>query len=44
MSDKKSGLQETIALVVSAAIVLGSIIYWIIQIDGAMEMLKLAYG
>jgi hypothetical protein len=44
MSDKNSGLQETIALVVSAAIVLGSIVYWIVQIDGVMEMMKLANG
>jgi hypothetical protein len=45
MSDKKTfGTRETIATVVSAAIVLTILVYWIIQIDGVMDMLKLANG
>ena len=44
MSDKQSKLQETIAAVVSGAIVLGAIIYWIVQISGVMEMMRLANG
>ena len=36
--------REKIAAVVSGAIILGAIIYWIVQIIGVMEILKLAYG
>ncbi len=43
-TDKKFGTQETVAAVVSAAIVLTAVVYWIVQIKGVMEMLKLAYG
>jgi hypothetical protein len=39
----KSSLLETIAIVVSASIVLTAIVYWIVQIEGAREMLKQAY-
>jgi len=35
---------ELIATVVSCAIVLGSICYWLIQIEGVQAMLKLADG
>jgi hypothetical protein len=40
--EKTTGLQEKIAAVVSAAIVLTLIVYWIVQIDGVMDMMKLA--
>jgi hypothetical protein len=40
----KTSTREKIAIVVSAAIVVSSIIYWIIQIAGVMEELKKAYG
>jgi hypothetical protein len=36
--------REKIALAVSAAIVLGSIISWVMQIGDVMETLKAAYG
>jgi type II secretory pathway component PulM len=36
--------REKIALAVSAAIVLGSIIYWVMQISDVMDTLKTAYG
>jgi hypothetical protein len=39
----KASTLEKIAIAVSAAIVLSGIIYWIIQIEGAREMLKQAY-
>jgi hypothetical protein len=37
-------IRERIALVVSSAIVLVSTCYWIAQIVGVIEMLRLAYG
>lgn len=40
----KMSTQEKVALSVSAVIVVATIIYWITQIAGAYEMLKLAYG
>jgi hypothetical protein len=36
--------REKIALAVSAAIVLGSIVYWLMQVGDVMETLKAAYG
>ena len=36
--------REKIALTVGAAILVVSVIYWVNQILGVMEMLKLAYG
>jgi len=36
--------QEKVALSVSAVIVVTTVVYWIMQIAGAYEMLKLAYG
>ena len=38
------GTREEIAVAVSAAIVLASIIYWAVQISGVIETLRLAYG
>ena len=38
------GLQEKIALAVSGAIVLGSAIYWLLQVVDVIETLKMAYG
>jgi hypothetical protein len=37
-------IREKIALGVSAVIVVASIVYWISQVVGALEMLRLAYG
>ena len=37
-------MQEMIAVGVSAAILLASVIYWIVQIGDVIETLKLAYG
>ena len=36
--------REKVAAAVSAAILLAAIVYWVIQIMGVMEALKLAYG
>jgi hypothetical protein len=36
--------RESIALIVSASIVAASACYWIAQIAGVIEMLRLAYG
>jgi hypothetical protein len=36
--------REKVALGASAAILLASIVYWIVQIAGVIEMLQLAYG
>lgn len=38
------GAREKIAIGVSAAIVLGAITYWVVQIVGVLEILELAYG
>ncbi len=35
---------EKRAVVVSAAIIITALIYWIVQIRGVMEMLEKAYG
>ena len=40
----KMSTQEKVALSVSAVIVVATVIYWITQIVGAIEMLELAYG
>ena len=37
-------LREKIAAAVSLAIILTAAVYWIVQIRGVMEMLKMAYG
>jgi hypothetical protein len=46
MPQKKTptDVREAIAAVISSAIVLASICYWIVQIDGVRAMLKIAYG
>ena len=45
MSNEKSfSTREKIAVAVSGAIILGAIIYWIVQIIGVMEILEMAYG
>jgi len=45
MSEEKNlGRQEKIAVAVSAAIILTVVVYWIVQINGVMDMLKLANG
>lgn len=36
--------REKIAMVVSGAIVLGAVVYWIVQIMGVLETLEMAYG
>jgi hypothetical protein len=38
------GLREKIAAAFSVAIILTAAVYWIVQIRGVMEMLRLAYG
>ena len=44
MTDEKkaSSTREIIAVVISGAMVLTSIVYWIIQIQSVMELLRLA--
>lgn len=37
-------LQEKIALAVSGTILLVTTLYWVVQIHGVIEMLRLAYG
>ena len=41
---KKMSAREVVAVVISSATVLGAIVYWWIQIDGVLEMFKLANG
>jgi hypothetical protein len=41
---KGLGTREKIAAAASAAILLTFMVYWIVQIDGVMDMLKLANG
>ncbi len=36
--------RELVALIVSGSVVVVTLCYWIAQIAGVMEMLKLAYG
>jgi len=43
-SQKPASLQERLAALISAAIVLTLIVYWIVQIKGVMQMLDLAAG
>lgn len=38
------GIREKIAAFTSLAIILTAAVYWIVQIKGVMEMLKMAYG
>lgn len=43
-TNKPSNTRETIALVISAAMILVSVVYWIIQISDVMETMRLANG
>jgi hypothetical protein len=43
-TEKKFGAQEMIAAVIFGAIVLTAVVYWIVQIDGVLDMMKLANG
>ncbi|MDT8429592.1 MAG: hypothetical protein RQ757_12615 [Pseudomonadales bacterium] len=43
-NDKKLNKREKWAASVSAAMITVIIVYWIVQINGVMEMLELAYG
>jgi hypothetical protein len=43
-TQKSFDTREKIAITVGAAILIASVIYWVNQILGVMEMLKLAYG
>lgn len=40
----KPSTREIVSAIISGAIVLGATIYWIVQIRGVMEMLRLARG
>ena len=44
MEPNKMSPRELIAAVISGVMVVTAIVYWIIQIDGVMEMIKLANG
>lgn len=44
MTGTKLSSQEKIAVGVSAAILLAAAVYWVVQILGVIETLKLAYG
>lgn len=44
MTQEKIGTRELIALTVSGIIVAFNVVYWIVQIVGVREMLKLANG
>ena len=41
---KRLDNRERVALVTSTIIVLTTVVYWIVQIDGVRAMLSLAYG
>jgi hypothetical protein len=43
-TQRKLSTREKVAIGISAAIVLATVIYWITQIAGVVEMLNLAYG
>ena len=43
-TERKLSTREKVAAGVSAAVVLVTMVYWITQIAGVVEMLKLAYG
>jgi len=42
--ERKLATREKVALGASIAIVVATVVYWITQIAGVIEMLKLAYG
>jgi hypothetical protein len=41
---RKPNTQEKVALAAAAGILIATVIYWISQIIGVIEMLQLAYG
>jgi hypothetical protein len=41
---KKMSVREVIALVFSAAILLGTAVYWVVQVQAVRETLRLAGG
>ena len=41
---KKMGTRELVSAVIAGAMVLTAVIYWIIQIQGVLEMFKLQGG
>jgi hypothetical protein len=41
---RKLSTQEKVAVATAAGILVATVIYWIVQIVGVIEMLKLAYG
>jgi hypothetical protein len=43
-ASRKLSTQEKVAAVVSGGIIVAMVIYWITQIIGVIEMLRLAYG
>lgn len=43
-SDRNLSTREKIAVAVSGGILLAVVVYWITQIFGVIEMLRLAYG
>jgi hypothetical protein len=43
-NERKVSTREKIAAGVSGALVLAIVVYWITQIAGVVEMLRLAYG
>jgi hypothetical protein len=45
MNDKqKMSTREFVSAIISGAIVLGAVIYWIIQVQGVLESFKLEGG
>jgi hypothetical protein len=44
MNNVKISTREKIAAVVSGAIILGAVIYWIVQIIDVVKLLEMAYG
>jgi len=44
MSQEKIGTRELIALTVGGIIVVANVVYWIVQVIGVREMMKLANG
>ncbi|MGQ9427322.1 hypothetical protein ACXYTJ_14210 [Gilvimarinus sp. F26214L] len=43
-NESKLSTMEIVAAGSSAAIVLTALVFWVIQIQGVMEMLEMAYG
>jgi hypothetical protein len=41
---QKMSTREVVAVVISGVMVITAIAYWIVQIDGVMDMFKLAAG